>query len=64
MIICCYVGYLQVPEKVNDTWRKTVPRGMMDRGFTVFVQLLKHNCFQPLILLLTVKFQFHAVAAF
>jgi hypothetical protein len=35
-----YMEDVQGPEKVNDTWVKTMYMGTMDRGFTVCLPLI------------------------
>jgi hypothetical protein len=34
-----YIDDLQGPEKINDTYRKTMHVGMMDEGSTVYMDL-------------------------
>jgi hypothetical protein len=40
-----YMGVVQGPEKVIDTWVKTVRVGTIERGFTASEHVLKHICF-------------------
>jgi hypothetical protein len=38
-----YMNNLQGPEKINDTYRKTMHEGMMDEGSTVYMDLYEQH---------------------